>query len=171
MISLYGQICMSWYDVVCIWVLAHHWQWNEETIQRYMAAKKLALISQIGLECILYYNLYASTEFVLCLCWECNWIVSQFHSQICFWSQVALSGNTATLRCGNSFGCVFQNKSKVIPVYLSLNNHCDSLWLVDISCCQLVYDFLSQHPQLITPSNKIWIFIPHYVGLLFVPLL
>ena len=58
MISLYGQICMCWYDVVCIWVLAHYWQWNEETIQRYMAAKKLALISQIGLECILYYNLY-----------------------------------------------------------------------------------------------------------------
>ena len=60
MISLYGEICVSWYDMVCIWVLAHHWQWNEETIQRYLTVKKLALISQIGLECILYYNLYAS---------------------------------------------------------------------------------------------------------------
>ena len=108
-ISLWTDL--SQYDVMCIWVLAHHWQWDEETIQRYMAAKKLALISQIGLECVLYYNLYASTEFVLCLCWECNWIVSQFHSQICFWiiadlSQVALSANTATL-CGNSFGFFF----------------------------------------------------------------
>ena len=150
MISLYGEVCMSWYDMVCIQVLAHHWQWHEETIQIYMAAKKLALIWQIGLESILYYNLYASTEFVLCLCWKCNWIVSQFHRYVFWiivdWSQVTLSGNTATL-CGNSFGCIFQNKWFLCTV---TNNHCDSLWLVNISCCQFVYDFLSQQPQLFT---------------------